>query len=535
MSAPAGERGETPDGLARMLDGDAISRRAFAARVSLLLGSATAASVMTDIAGAQTPSKTSFVIAQGGDVSRLDPHMSTVVHDTAVSFNVFDNLVSRRRDGRLEPSLATSWELVSPTLWRFVLRRGVTFHSGDPLTAADVKFSIDRTQDPAAKTLVRTVFTTVERVEVSGPHAVLFHTRKPDPLLPARLAFFGGQIIPKGYFERAGADGFNARPVGTGPLRFVEHIKSDRVVLERSPGYWGGDIAAERVIFRAIPETGPRVAALLKGEADLITTLPPDHVERVVTHPGTRVEETLYAGLHLLVVDSRRPPLDNPKVKQALSLAIDREAIIKDMWHARGLVPNGPIPKGDNFYDDARPPLKYDPALARQRLREGGYKGEAIYLESSNGYLTNDKPMSEALISMWQDVGLNVKLEIHEFSVMMQKLRERSFKGLRLGSPASTLGDPDGMMWRLLGPGGAHDTWRHPRFDELGEAARFSIDEEFRRRCYREMVSIFLDYLPWIPIIQPVEWHGVRRSVDWKPYPTQQMELRQFNLKLRRA
>jgi peptide/nickel transport system substrate-binding protein len=301
------------------------------------------------------------------------------------------------------------------------------------------------------------------------------------------------------------------------------------------PGYWGGTIDPGRVVFRPVPDTAARIAALLRGEVDLITTLPPDHVQRVAAGPGTKVERVLYAGLHLLVVDSRRPPLDNPRVKQALSLAIDREAIVRSLWHGQGIVPNGPIPRGDSHYDATLPPLAHDPALARRVLREGGYAGEPIVLEMAPGYLTNDRTMSEAVVAMWRDVGLNVQLEQLEYAALMQRVRERKLKGLRWGSPASPLGDPDGMMWRLLGPGGIHDTWRHSRFDELGQAAQFSVDEAFRGRAYREMTRIFLEHLPWIPVIQPIEAYGLRRHVDWKPYPNQQLEIRRFNLQLRPA
>src|SRR5439155_769982 len=141
-----------------------------------------------------------------------------------------------------------------------------------------------------------------------------------------RLAFYGGQIVPQKYIEKVGNDEFNAKPVGTGPVRFVSWTKDDKLVLEANPDYWGGKIEAERVVFRSIPETAPRIAALLKGEVDVITQLPPDQGERVTGNPSTRVVGALYAGLYVLAVNSKRPPLDNPLVKQALSLAIDRDA-----------------------------------------------------------------------------------------------------------------------------------------------------------------------------------------------------------------
>jgi peptide/nickel transport system substrate-binding protein len=524
------------DGLVRMLRDRRITRRGFLARAAGLLGSLAAAEgLLARVAGAQTTTKTELVIAQSGDISKLDPHLSTGGSDVTVTFNLYDHVTSRHRDNKLHPSLATEWKAVGPTTWQFKLRPGVKFHNGDPFTSADVKFSIERTYDPKARTSVATIFTTVDRVEAPDPLSVAFHTKKPDPLLPARLAFFGGQIMPKRYFEAVGPEQFNARPVGSGPVRYVSWAKDDRLVLEAFADYWGGKPDYQRVIFRPIPEVGPRIAALMAGEVDIIFRIPPDHVDRIARHPTTKVEEALFAGLYTLTVNSRRPPLDNPKVKQALSLAIDREAIVKELWRGRGIIPNGPIAKGDHHSDDSLPPLKYDPALAKQRLREAGYKGEEIIIESTVGYLINDKAMSETVVSMWRDVGINGKIELIEASVRAQKIRERSFKGMYWGEPASTLGDPDGMMWRLLGPGGINDYWRHPRFDELGNAARFSLDEKFRGEAYREMTRIFLEHLPWIPILQPIESYGLQKYVEWKPYPNQQIELRAFNFRFRRA
>ena len=128
------------------------------------------------------------------------------------------------------------------------------WHNGDPFTSADAKFSIERTYDPAVKTLVSTVLTTIDRVEAPDPATLVIHTKKPDPLLPARLAFYGGQIVPKKYLEQVGNDAFNAKPVGTGPVKFGSWTKDDKLVLEANPDYWGGKIDVDRVVSRPIPE-----------------------------------------------------------------------------------------------------------------------------------------------------------------------------------------------------------------------------------------------------------------------------------------
>jgi len=520
---------------------EAISRREALRRAGLLGIGAAVGGVLVEAGGprsarAQTTQKRELVVAQGGDVSRLDPHFSTSSNDIRVSFNLFDNLTLRQPDGKLQPGLATEWKTTTPTTYQFKLRQGVRWHNGDPFTAADAKFSLERTYDPTTKTMVATVFNTIiDRIEAPDASTLIIHTKKPDPLLPGRLAFYGGQIVPKKYLEQVGNDAFNAKPVGTGPVRFVSWTKDDRLVLEANPDYWGGKIDADRVIFRPIPETAPRVAGLLKGELDAITQLTPDHWDRVNQSPTTRGATALYAGLYVLGTNSKVPPLNNWTLKQAMQLGVDREAIVKDLWRGRGIVPSGPIAQGDNHFDSTLPPLRYDPNAARELVRKSGYKGEAIYLETTVGLLANDKAMSEAIAAMWKDIGINVVVEVVEFSVRAQKNRERSFKGLWWSDPTSTLRDPDGMMWRLMSPGGAHDYWRHPEFDELGGAARVSLDEKFRGEAYRKMTKLFLEYNPWIIVIQPNEDYGLQKHVEFTPNPNQAFELRRFNFRMRRA
>jgi peptide/nickel transport system substrate-binding protein len=512
-----------------------ITRRELLKGAAALGAAGALPQAVASLAQAQTTQKRELVVAQGGDISKFDPHFSTSSNDIRWSFNVFDNLTARRPDGSLYSGLAEEVKLQTQTQWVFKLRQGVKFHNGDPFTSADVKFSLERTYDPNAKTMVATVFTTIDKIEAPDPHTVVINTKKPDPLLAARLAFYGGQIVPKKYLESVGNDGFNAKPVGTGPVRFVSWIKDDKLTLEANPEYFGGKPDFDRLMVRAIPETSPRVAALLKGEVDIITQLPPDQGQRVNGNGSTRVAGALYGGLYVLAVNSKRPPLDNPLVKQALSLAIDRNLIVKELWKGRGIVPNGPIAKGDNHYDPKLVPLAYNPGEAKERLKRAGYKGEEIFIETTVAYVAQDKAMSEAIASMWKDVGVNVKVEVIEFSVRAQKNREKSFKGVFWSDPTSTLGDPDGMMWRLLGPGGPQDYWREARFDELGNAARFSVDEKFRGDAYRDMTRIFLDHFPWLPVIQPYEDYGLQKYVDFTPNPNQQFEIRRFNFRFRRV
>jgi ABC-type transport system substrate-binding protein len=307
------------------------------------------------------------------------------------------------------------------------LRQGVKFHNGDPFTATDVKFSLERTYDPSVKTTVFTVFTTIDRIEAPDPSTLLIHTKKPDPLLPARLAFYGGQIVPKKYLESVGNDAFNAKPVGTGPTRFASWIKDDRLTLEANADYWGGKPDFDRLIVRSIPETAPRVAALLKRRGG-------HHHPAAAGSGGPHQGQCLHAG--------------------------GGSAL-------RGLV---------------RPGSEQLAAAARQPAGQAG-----------------------------------------------------AVAGHRPGRDRQTLGDPDGMMWRLLSPGGVYDYWRDAKFDELDTAARFSVDEKFRADAYQGMTKVFLENLPWLPVIQLYEDYGLQKSVEFTPNPNQQFEVRRFNFKFRRA
>jgi peptide/nickel transport system substrate-binding protein len=273
------------------------------------------------------------------------------------------------------------------------------------------------------------MFQTIERTETADPGTLVIHTKRPDVLLPARLAVCG-YVVPWAYIDRVGFTAFNQQPVGSGPLRFGSWTKGEQCVLEANPDYWGGRLDVDRVVFRPVPEPAARVDRLLRGDADFITQLSPAHGERVATHPSTRVVGAPYAGLYVLAVNAWVAPLNHPLVRQALSLAVDRDAIVKEIWRGRGIVPSGPIPRGDTHHDLSLPPLPYDPRAARDRLRQAGYRGEPVFLETTVGYIANDKAMTDIIAEMWEDVGVNVVVEVIDPAARHRKNRQQTFNGM---------------------------------------------------------------------------------------------------------
>jgi peptide/nickel transport system substrate-binding protein len=516
-----------------------VDRRGFLSRASSGLAAALAAGVPRATSPATlTTSKRDLVIAQAYDVTSLDPHASTLSSDWRVAHNVFDTLIRRHPDGTLHPALARAWKRTAPTTWRLALRSDVRWHDGTRFSAVDAKYSLDRTYDATVKgaRLLGAWWTqAIERTEAPDPETLIVHTRWPDPLMPARLASCAGAMVPWAYMDRVGFKTFTERPIGSGPLRFASRSRGDQCVLDANRDYWDGRVDVDRVVIKAVPDHGRRADLLLRGGADLIVPLAPEHGPRVASDPSPQVTGVLYAGLYVLAVNVWVAPLNDPLIRQALSLAIDRETIVKDLWRGRGVVPSGPIPRGDDLHDPSLPPLPYDPGAARERLRRAGYRGETIQLETTAGMIANDRLMAEAITEMWEDVGVKVALDVIDIDTRHRKNRQQAFKGLWWSDPTSIIRDPDGMMGRLLSPGQPHDYWRHDEFDRLAAAARSTADERARAHAYRKMTAIFLEQNPWIAVLPPVDDYGLRRYVDFTPNQDQQLELRRFNFRMRRA
>lgn len=471
-------------------------------------------------------SQNMLIWGTANNVSRLNPQLSTNWPDIYIYESVYDALTRRDQDNKLVPGLATEWKLVNETTWQFKLRPGVKFHDGAPLTAADVKFTIERSYDPAARTLIGGLFTTVQRIDIVDDLTVNFVTKKPDPLFPARHAVWGnGSIMPAKYFQQVGAEGFERKPVGTGPYKVAEWVKDDHLTLVANADYWGGTPNANSIVMKPKTDPAARVAALLAGEANFIDFVPNDQVERLRSSPNVKVVSVPYAGLVVLGMNPKRPPLDNKLLKQAMSLAIDRQAIVKELLRGQGIVGTGSIPRGDFAYNPNRPPLPFSPEKAKELVRQSGYKGEEVLCE----VLQVDAPLVEAVVAMWKGVGVNAKIAVIENAVRAQKMREKNWQVL-LASPGSPLGDPDSIIWRVLGPGAIWDIWRDPEFDRLGEEARYSLDPEKRRQNYERMQDLLLEHTPWIPLYQPVHSYAMHKTIQWKPSVTGSANLRRDNL-----
>jgi peptide/nickel transport system substrate-binding protein len=468
-----------------------------------------------------------ITIAQPAEATTMDPGRSTQVLTVNYFYNLYDSLTRWDAALQLQPSLATAWRAVSDTTWEFTLRPGVKFHDGSAFSAEDVRATLERNLQPG-KTVVTPGFTTIETVQVVSPTVVRIVTKKPDPLLPVRMAQMGAQILPARLITDDGVKELARRPVGTGAYRFVEWIKDERLVMEANREWWGWEgrpPAIDRVIWKAIPDDFPRLVALEKGEVDIVTNVPPDRIKAIAEGRSTRIVTTPATRTVTFWMNATQPPLSDARVRKAMHYGLDVPAIVRSLYAGMGKPFSGGLADTDFGYNAALKPYPHDPARARRLLGEAGYaRGIDVTLFAGSGTMVNDKHLLEVMGDMWSKVGIRARIEMMEMAARQRMNNDRTVppSGLLLINPQSTLLDADGSLWRLFHPsgfGGKYWVGSQPgqRFHELMETARYTLDSAKRKQLYAEATRIIHEEKPWLELFQEVVVYGTSRRVSFKP------------------
>jgi peptide/nickel transport system substrate-binding protein len=502
--------------------------------VGLLAGLALAA-------GAPVSHAKEITIAQPADATTMDPGKSTQVLTVNYFYNLYDTLTRWDAALKLQPGLATAWKNVNDVTWEFTLRQGVKFHDGSPLTAEDVRATLERLLVPG-KTVVHAGFATIQSVEVANPQTIRVTTKKPDPLLLVRMAQMGGQIYPARYASTDEGTGKLARqPVGSGAYRFVEWTKDDKLVMEANRDWWGWEGRAPsvtRVVWRPIPDDFARISALQKGEVDLITNVPPDQLKSIAEGRATQILTVPATRTVTFWINATQPPLSDKRVRQALHYAMDVQSIVQNLFAGQGRPFSGGLADTDFGYNPALRPYPYDPAKAKQLLADAGFGGGIdVTLYAGSGTMVNDKQLLEAIADMWSKVGIRAKVEMMEMAQRQKINNERTLKphGFLLINPQSTLLDADGSLWRLFHPsgfGGKYWAGNQPgqRFHDLMEQARTTLDQDRRKQLYTEATQIIHEEKPWLELFQEVIVYGVSKRVSFKPRPDYRLIVSEMTL-----
>src|SRR5437870_11247090 len=329
-------------------------------------------------------------IAQGIDAEFLDVQMTNNVATIIINGSIYDTLLTRDKQLQIVPHLATSYKLVSDKVWEVKLRQGVKFHKGEAFDATAVKSSAERIQRPDFKSPQKGWFSTIEQVEIVDPATVRFHTKVPDPAMPARMTLMY-QMAPK-YVAQVGDAQANLKPVGTGPFKFVEWQKNERIVVEANDAHWSGKPAVRRATWRPIPELGARIAALQTGQADLIVNVPPDQLQALASTRTVRTEKTpscriIYFG----IAQIKGGPLADRRVRQAINHAVDVQGILDSVLLGNGKRINSSMPPNVWGYDPGIPLYDYNPKKAKELLAAAGQTSISLTLQAPNGRWAMDK------------------------------------------------------------------------------------------------------------------------------------------------
>ena len=458
---------------------------------------------------AQAP-KAQWMVAIGEEGESLDPPTSMLFTSEIYQQHLFDCLVGIEGE-EFKPVglLAEKWETINPTTWRFHLRKGVTFHNGKALDAEDVKYSFEQYADPKNR---RSVFARgIARVEIRNPGTVDLITTEPVSALLFNLTRL--QILPRETREKAGVPAFALQPVGTGPYRFVEWKRDQQLVLEANPTYWRGPVNPKRLVFRAIRDAGTRAAELRSGGVDIVAAPPVPQLE-MLDSGDTQVVPVKGGRIIIYPFNVSAPPFDNRKVREAANLAVNKDAIVRNVLGNRGIVMAGPFTPAWLGYDASVKPFPYDPARAKQLLAEAGYpQGLDTTWSISSGVFLKDTEIGEAVAGQLRQVGIRVKLVPTERAKIQKDAQENTFQGLT-SVAWGTQFEPDVMLnWVMMR---AHMTT--PRLQELVLQGRGEIDLEKRRKIYQELYRVAHDEAMWLFVHAQDELWAKRRDVPWQPY-----------------
>jgi peptide/nickel transport system substrate-binding protein len=482
-------------------------------------------------------------IGMGAEVTSMDPHFVNLFPNNNIAEHVFEKLITLDPDSRLVPGLAESWKALDPTTWEFKLRRGVKFHDGSDFTAEDVAFSIERVgKIPDSPGPFTTYTKAIRRLEIVDPHTIRLVTAAPHPQLRNDINTI--YIVSKRTATGASTADFNSGRAmnGTGPFRFVRFARGDRVELARHDGYWGPKPAWAKVTFRVIPSDPTRVAALLSGELDAIEAIPTADFERLRANPGFQTSTKASHRIIFFHVDQFRDPspfvfekatgkpleknpLKDLRVRQAISKAIDREAIKSRVMEGLALPSANLVPAPMFGHNPALKPDAHDPDGARKLLAAAGYpNGFALTIHGPNNRYVNDDQIMQTVAQMLARVGLQAKVETMPMSAYLARARKLEFSFALLGWGASTAEASSPLRAHLVShipeKGWGEFAWgrySNPKVDGLLDKALATIDDRAREKLIQEAVGIAITELGIIPLHHQINTWATKKGIAYTP------------------
>lgn len=455
--------------------------------------------------------------------TQLDPVRSIGIASIKLFYNMFDTLLWTDKEGEISGRIAESWEWIDETTLEVKVRDGVTFHNGEVLNADDVVFTFDRVLDGYGDGTIAVLYETLESVEKTDDLTVRFNLNRPDAAFEQRLgSIWGASIVPKDYIEEIGDEAFQTAPIGSGPYTMAEY-SPEKYVLERYEGFWGELPVAKSIEFTHVPEASARMTGLITGELDIVNDVPTDQVEALQTQDGINIVGTPILNIHIYTFQTKDEEsiMSNEQFRQALTIGIDRQTLVDTLWSE-----NAQNPKGHQFeaygdlYIEDYPGVEYDLERAKELVKESGYDGEeVITIEMADGYYTHGNESGQAIVSMWNEMGVNAEIQYTDtFSFDAD---------VRAWSSASRFENPLGALWLLFGPGSGPaneetGSWLPTEeFVAAGNTLIDSTDIEEQREAARTLLEVFDTYAPGTYLYQAEDVYGIRDGLEWEMTYTQ--------------
>ena len=497
-----------------------------------------------------------ITIAVGGAFTSMDPHFFDLSPNHALTWHLFDRLVHPDADQRPSPGLAVAWRTLDDRTWEFKLRQGVTFHDGRPFTADDVVFTFERAPNvPNSPTGFGQYIRPVQRLEVVDAETIRLHTTEPVPLIPQMLSSFS--IIGRKQGEGMSTADYNSgkAAIGTGPYKLAAFTLGDRAVFERNPNWWGPKQHWARVTYRLISNDSARVAALQSGDVDAIDAVPTRDVARLERDPKLTVISRPGLRLIYLYVDANRQqsphltdkagkplpgnPLRDVRVRQALSMAINREGIRRQIMEGFSLPTGQGMPSRAMGYDPSIKVPDYDPDGARKLLAEVGYPdGFAITLHGPNDRYVNDDAIVQAIAQMWTRIGVKTSVQTSPASVFFTAGGVRDEHSIALTGWSTSTGEPDTHLTLMLAtpdPQRGRGTrlrpshYSNPEVDALVDRALTAIDTAAREQIYFQAIRMgFQRDVAVIPLHHQVNIWAMKKSITYIPQLSEQTRAIEF-------
>lgn len=467
--------------------------------------------------------------------SYLDPGRDHSNVGSQFYYNAFDTLISRdhaKLDPVWEPALATEWKLIDDMTMELKLREGVKFHNGEDLTADDVVFSLNRMyQAKFPPYVVRSkdrLSNFSEAVKVDN-FTVQIKVERPEPLWETLVSLQQVMIIPEEYTKALSGDpmiaedgdfeAFSLAPVGTGPYAISEFVPGEKIVYSRFDGFWGEAAPLEQATVIRIPETASRITALKTGEADIVTNIAPDQLDLINADKNLKTEGSATALFHVMIMNVNHPNLKDPKIRQAMSMSIDRDLLNEALWLGKAIVPSShTMAEMGALHQPDLTTFEYNQGMAKKLLEESSYNGEEIVFDAFPVYYTNGVLAAQAIIEMWGEIGINGKLNVSDqWTGNDPEMMARSWSNpMYFADPFGSFG----VMWAPGGPSeGAGRFNTDEAYADMWERFRFSTEVEARNAAYRELMDRIKQDPPVLPLYRPFESWGMKANVNWKPQP----------------